>query len=227
VSLSEFPDYIKTLFTDKAYTVSGAFEIKLFLNGIWRNVIIDDRLPMLKSDLPVNAGPSQGSGWWLPLLEKAYAKMNVNYENLNNARIENVKEALRALTGMPVKELPTRRKKFVKQLKESFMSNYALSVFSPYDKLGLKKDHSYNIVDLIEVADELSNDGTKIVAVKLRDPWTRGHNVAYSGPGFDKYGQTSINDVNKTFMMSMKDFRSSFDSVYIAMLANSWKITQR
>ena len=73
---------------------------------------------MLKSDLPVNAGPSEGSGWWLPLLEKAYAKMNVNYENLNNARIENVKEALRALTGMPVKEFPTRRKKFVKQLKE-------------------------------------------------------------------------------------------------------------
>ena len=68
---------------------------------------------MLKSDLPVNAGPSLGGGWWLPLLEKAYAKMNVNYENLNKARVENVKEALRALTGMPVRELGTRHHRFV------------------------------------------------------------------------------------------------------------------
>lgn len=89
VSLAEFPDYITTLFTDQKYTESGVFEIKLFLNGKWRKVIIDDRLAMLKSDLPVNAGPSQSQGWWLPLLEKAYAKMNVNYENLNYARVEN------------------------------------------------------------------------------------------------------------------------------------------
>ena len=160
------------------------FEIKLFLNGKWRKVIIDDRLAMLKSDLPVNAGPSQGGGWWLPLLEKAYAKMNVNYENLNSARPENFQEALRALTGMPVKELKSRRKNFVTRLKEYFMLNYALSVYSSYDTKGLKKDHSYNIVDLIEVNDELSSVGSKIVAVKLRDPWTNGQKMSYSGPDY-------------------------------------------
>ena len=182
---------------------------------------------MLKSDLPVNAGPSQGGGWWLPLLEKAYAKMNVNYENLNSARPENFQEALRALTGMPVKELKSRRKNFVTRLKEYFMLNYALSVYSSYDTKGLKKDHSYNIVDLIEVNDELSSVGSKIVAVKLRDPWTNGQKMSYSGPDYQKYGQESKVEANKTFLMEMKEFRSTFDVVYIAMIANNWIVTQQ
>ena len=86
VSVAEFPSYIESLFTDHNYTQSGIFQISLFLNGKWRQVIIDDRLAMLKDDLPVNAGPSKSGAWWLPLLEKAYAKMNVNYESLNYAQ---------------------------------------------------------------------------------------------------------------------------------------------
>ena len=32
----------------------------------------------------VNAKPNDSNfGWWLVLLEKAYAKMNINYANLN------------------------------------------------------------------------------------------------------------------------------------------------
>ena len=41
-----------------------------------------------------------------------------------------------------------------------------------------------NIVDLIEVNDELSSVGSKIVAVKLRDPWTNGQKMSYSGPDY-------------------------------------------
>ena len=107
------------------------------------------------------------------------------------------------------------------------MSNYALSVYTPFDKDGLKKDHSYNIVDLIEVNDELSSVGTKIVAVKLRDPWTNGKKISYNGPDYAKYGQDPKNDFNKTFLMSMPDFRATFDKVYVAMLANNWIISQQ
>ena len=49
---------------------------------------------------PINAGQGKNGGWWLPILEKAYAKFNVNYSNLNGGQ---PKQALRELTGMPTR----------------------------------------------------------------------------------------------------------------------------
>ena len=42
--------------------------------------------------------------WWVPLVEKAFAKMNLNYANLDGGMQY---EAMRALTGMPVEVLRT------------------------------------------------------------------------------------------------------------------------
>ena len=33
---------------------------------------------------PTNSGMSEYGAWWLPILEKAYAKFNVNYSSLNS-----------------------------------------------------------------------------------------------------------------------------------------------
>lgn len=102
-----------------------------------------------------------------------------------------MEEALRALTGMPVTSIRTKSKNFVSKFKDYFMSNYALNVYSSDNKYGLKKGHSYNIVDLVEVVDEMSESGSRIVAVKLRDPWTNGGMISYSGPEYHKYGLTA------------------------------------
>jgi len=37
--------------------------------------------------------------WWLPILEKSFAKVNVNYSNLNGGWMV---EAWRQMTNMPV-----------------------------------------------------------------------------------------------------------------------------
>lgn len=60
----------------------------MFYKGIRKTINIDDYLPLKKDFakrnrvLYLNAGPSKNGAWWLPLLEKAYAKLNVNYNNL-------------------------------------------------------------------------------------------------------------------------------------------------
>jgi len=46
----------------------------------------------------VNNGPSADGAWWLVLLEKAMAKLNVNYTNLD---LGFPGQAMRALTGKP------------------------------------------------------------------------------------------------------------------------------
>lgn len=48
------------------------------------SVVIDDLLPIDPKGDIVNSRPSDSNfGWWLVLLEKAYAKININYANLN------------------------------------------------------------------------------------------------------------------------------------------------
>ena len=52
-------------------------------------VVVDDRLPYRMETtpgyyetgvkFPTNSGMSENGAWWLPILEKAYAKFNVNY----------------------------------------------------------------------------------------------------------------------------------------------------
>lgn len=67
--------------------------------GMPKIVTIDDLLPLNSSGQPFNAKKSWNGAWWLPLLEKAYAKFNVNYSNLGGGLPG---QALRELTGMPV-----------------------------------------------------------------------------------------------------------------------------
>jgi hypothetical protein len=48
--------------------------------------VVDDRIPVRSwgpSFIPINASKSPYGAWWLPILEKAYAKLHVNYANLN------------------------------------------------------------------------------------------------------------------------------------------------
>jgi hypothetical protein len=48
--------------------------------------VVDDRLPVKSwgnGFKPVNSGKSPYDAWWLPILEKAYAKLHSNYANLN------------------------------------------------------------------------------------------------------------------------------------------------
>lgn len=94
------------MFTNTEYPSDGALELKFYIRGERVSVVIDDRIPVL--DLgddyttpypPVNSKPSAHGAWWLVFLEKAFAKLNINYTGLNAGTPG---EALRAMTGMPV-----------------------------------------------------------------------------------------------------------------------------
>jgi len=80
--------------------------------GALTYVAIDDRIPVKDYRLPKWKGeaqqkqyqfimnePSPDGAYWLVILEKAFAKLNVNYINLT-AGLPG--DALRSMTGMPV-----------------------------------------------------------------------------------------------------------------------------
>lgn len=61
----------------------------------------------------------------------------------------------------------------------------------------------------------------------MRDPWTNGGEISYTGPKFDKYGLTKNDHKNKTFFMSSESFIESFDYVNVAMLSDDWIVSQK
>ena len=87
-AIAEKPNRVYSLIENTSYPKSGLFRFKFWENGEWRHINIDDRLPtILKYD---NSGhekfyttePSRAGAHWFPLMEKAYAKMNQNYERI-------------------------------------------------------------------------------------------------------------------------------------------------
>lgn len=49
--------------------------IRLFVNGVWRKVIIDDKLPASKSGQLLCSFSNDRSELWVSLIEKAYLKV--------------------------------------------------------------------------------------------------------------------------------------------------------
>ena len=99
-AMAEQPSRIQKLFRNSEYSKDGIFEVIFNLRDQHVHMVVDDRLPVDANNELVNARPvSKESGWWLVLLEKAYAKLNVNYANLHHG---SPVEALKELTGMPV-----------------------------------------------------------------------------------------------------------------------------
>ncbi len=73
------------LFGGSASTnANGCYQLQLFLDGVWRSVTIDDRLPCTaQQKRPDGSSLAFGRGrdmqLWVPLLEKAYAKAHGSY----------------------------------------------------------------------------------------------------------------------------------------------------
>ena len=84
--LTERPSALQRLLPNATAT-SGCHEIRLCTEGIWRALLIDDRLPMVSASQDkknfhelLAFGRCAGNQLWIPLLEKAYAKAHGAYQ---------------------------------------------------------------------------------------------------------------------------------------------------
>lgn len=150
-ALAEYPDRVKKLFMLDEYPKEGIFATQLYVKGEPIIQTIDDRLPVLENDTPVNARPSPQGAWWLVLLEKAYAKLNLNYANLDGGMQY---EAMRALTGQPVVVFATKKqseKEIWETIADSDEHRYILTASCLRDYQGLIGGHAYTILGILEL----------------------------------------------------------------------------
>lgn len=149
-ALAEWPDRVKKIFIQQAYVKEGIFAMNLFIKGKPTVITVDDRLPSNGAS-PFFAKKSSDSGWWMPILEKAYAKINVNYEIIGFGWMS---EAARILTGAPSYMFtssaytPANLFNFLDQVDSK---QYVLTAASLSNYMGLVNGHAYSLLGVYKV----------------------------------------------------------------------------
>jgi hypothetical protein len=89
-ALSTRPELLASLFVDHspACETYGVYTVRLYKNGMWNNVVIDDKLPVTTDGHFLFSRCKDPSELWLPLLEKAYAKLHGCYECLMQGSVQ-------------------------------------------------------------------------------------------------------------------------------------------
>ena len=95
-ALTANPNVLDMLFVSSKYRSKGLYTVKLFKDGRWHYMHIDDRIPVDLSGRPIYLRGVNPNETWSMLLEKAYAKLHGCYESLASGFID---EALRDLTA--------------------------------------------------------------------------------------------------------------------------------
>lgn len=120
------------------FRIKNLFCFRFFKDFKWRYVIIDDRIPCRKVSRnqiprPIYARCKSDNEFWVPLIEKAYAKLHENYDSLISGFID---EGLVDLTGF------TARKKNIgpEQIKNKEESEKLWKMLQEYSSLEYETD---------------------------------------------------------------------------------------
>ena len=160
---------------------SGCHEVRLFLDGRWTSLLVDDYLPTTtKQRRPTADGSGLAFGrcarrqLWVSLIEKAYAKAHGAYRFISGGETS---EALLELTGAPTEVVQFRDPSFDPELFWARLVSL-LQAGCPIgcgtgaetlEELGLVGQHAYSV---------LETDSTPVALglfeerrVKVRNPW--------------------------------------------------------
>ncbi|XP_059559818.1 calpain-10 isoform X3 [Myotis daubentonii] len=214
-------------------TYRGSFTCRVWQFGRWVEVTIDDRLPCLAGRLCFSRCQREDV-FWLPLLEKVYAKVHGSYEHLWAGQVA---DALVDLTGglaerWNLKNLASSRSQQdgsggsepktcwqLLSLKERCL--ISCSVFNP--KAGareLGEFHAFIISDLRELRGQA---GQSILLLRIQNPWGRR---CWQGPWREGgEGWTQVDPVDSVELLSQlqegefwvdeEEFLREFDEVTI------------
>ena len=74
---------MRNIFINTAYPAEGLFALNLYVKGKKEVITLDDYLPFSGSNLVFNKKSALDGDFWAVIIEKAFAKLNGNYEIIN------------------------------------------------------------------------------------------------------------------------------------------------
>eukprot|EP01022_Parablepharisma_sp_SALTPOND_P012575 TRINITY_DN161_c0_g2_i13.p1 TRINITY_DN161_c0_g2~~TRINITY_DN161_c0_g2_i13.p1 ORF type:complete len:1013 (-),score=54.22 TRINITY_DN161_c0_g2_i13:7418-10456(-) len=177
-ALAEFPDRVKSIFVTREVNPSGCYALQVYISGYLRTMVVDDYIPCYPGTWKPAFTKSIGNELWVLLLEKAWAKVNDNYENIEEGDPE---EALTFLTGAPSITLYSQddddgTDAIWQKILQADKNNYIICACAgevpgtdptDYEKVGIQSNHAYSLL----AAKELQHHGKALRLLQLRNPW--------------------------------------------------------
>ncbi|KAL3309674.1 hypothetical protein Ciccas_011777, partial [Cichlidogyrus casuarinus] len=226
----------------------GAFLFKFWFDGRWVEVMIDDRLPTVEDRL-VYASSGNPEEFWIPLIEKAYAKLLGSYEKLSQGTCS---EALMILTGGLCEEF-TPQTHSIEKLHAILLNAVAAKSVISCDiekstdvPAGLSCQHAYSLTAC--VSDVTDNNGKTFTLVRIRNPCSEEQEWqgAWSdkAPEWETISHRKMRELgvqdkqDGEFWMSFEDFIKHFSNIQMCHLdferlnmtdqdlVNSWTVIQ-
>jgi hypothetical protein len=171
------PKLIENIFP-AALPDKGIYTVKLYHEGGFKTVVVDDYFPVDTNESLMFAHPDEwatkklANSAWVMILEKGYAKLNGNYANIGEGGYEDV--AMGVLTGGIPDRISDINKasdgqKTWETLKSLYNNGHLLGAGShagsdtTTSDLGIVQGHAYSILQVREV------DEFKLM--QLRNPW--------------------------------------------------------
>lgn len=196
------------------FAKKGIYCLKFFISAGWRYVIIDDRLCVHKGQNNlVFAHCLNPDELWVPLIEKAYAKLFGSYEALNSGLID---DALVDMTGLVAEKIKLKKIKGNRDALDEFWNklwkyrkNKTLMGCSieghtegevrwDGDRTGLLSGHAYSLVDVLHYEEPSGPDGVYRL-LRIRNPWGR---MEWIGPWAN--GSDELSDFKDGVMAEVK-----------------------
>ncbi|KAK4222485.1 cysteine proteinase [Podospora fimiseda] len=246
----------------------GVYGFVFYRDGEWISTVVDDSLYLTYEDFDYYGDTYDSTGkrareyrkrhqtgsdalyfakcddpneTWLPLLEKAYAKVHGDYEAISGGWPG---EAVEDLTGGVTTTIASnrvlRKDKLWRELANSDDFVFALAAFGrglDSQKGGLALGHAYSILKAVEVVDE---DGNRVRLVKIRNPWgQRASNGIgeWNGPWSDGSKEWTPYWLNKldhrfgddgVFWMSYNDMLETFFFIHrTRIFDDKWTVIQQ
>lgn len=185
----------------------GLYVFRMYRNCKVHYVVVDDRIPCMERSngqcIPAFARNRNPNEFWVSLIEKAYAKLNMRYINLTSGFID---EALQDLSGLAPEMI-----RFNSEMsKDTFWDTFKTLSYNdsligaslnflgrrdiPEDMKrelqtearhhGIQYGHAYGVLDVREVAD-VADPQTIYRFLRIKNPWGKENNMEWNGDWCD------------------------------------------
>ena len=152
-SFAKRPEIYDKIFIDKKIKDNGMYQLRFIINGIPQIILVDDYFPTVNNEFIFAQSKNE---FWVQLLEKAWAKINLSYANT----ISGIPyEVFNCLSEAPCEKISHLRNnicfvwnELIRAKREGFYITCNTKYLSKEqeDSEGLISGHSYAIIDLFE-----------------------------------------------------------------------------
>ncbi|MCQ2820705.1 MAG: calpain family cysteine protease [archaeon] len=229
-ALAEFPYLVYDLFFYKKTHPEGYFEIKVYIDGRQRVVVIDDYFPTKKSTGLFIYSTTRKNELWVPILEKVWAKVNGGYANIIGGRNS---EVFPFLTGSFAEkfDLKNMSKDDIWNLLNTaneMNSIMGVSTEKSDENVGIIGGHAYTLLDTYTLK---RSTGT-VRMLKIRNPhatneWTGAWSDSSST--WTKIQKETLGleiGDDGIFFMQLEDFIKYFNTAYIGYITFSGNVVE-